>query len=87
MILITGANGHLGKKLIAALAGTPVRALVRSDSARQDLQRFVDLQKLNPVEIVQLDTCERPRHKIEEIERKHDCQFGILRSCRGQTQT
>jgi uncharacterized protein YbjT (DUF2867 family) len=55
VILITGANGHLGKKLIAALAGTPVRALVRSDSARLDLQRFVDLQNLNPVEIVQVD--------------------------------
>jgi uncharacterized protein YbjT (DUF2867 family) len=34
MVLITGANGHLGRRLIAALAGqTPVRAVVRSERA------------------------------------------------------
>jgi len=38
MILITGANGNLGRRLIAALAGRmPVRAVVRSERARGQL--------------------------------------------------
>lgn len=38
MILITGANGNLGRRLIAALAGRmPVRAVVRSERARSQL--------------------------------------------------
>ncbi|MFT4518467.1 MAG: hypothetical protein ACI9JM_000848 [Halioglobus sp.] len=40
-ILITGANGNLGKKLIKALGVYPVTALVRSDSAEHDLQDYV----------------------------------------------
>ena len=39
MILITGANGNLGRRLIAALAGrVPVRAVVRSDRAAAMLE-------------------------------------------------
>ncbi len=38
MILITGANGNLGRRLIAALAGrVPVRAVVRSERAARQL--------------------------------------------------
>ena len=38
MILITGANGNLGRRLIAALAGRiPVRAVVRSERAARTL--------------------------------------------------
>lgn len=39
MILITGANGNLGRRLIAALAGrVPVRAVVRSERAAAMLE-------------------------------------------------
>ncbi len=38
MILVTGANGNLGRRLIAALAGrAPVRAVVRSERAAAQL--------------------------------------------------
>ncbi|MEQ8659931.1 MAG: NAD(P)H-binding protein, partial [Gammaproteobacteria bacterium] len=41
-ILVTGANGHLGRRFIAGLAaGTPVAALVRSARARRRLERDV----------------------------------------------
>ena len=39
MILITGANGNLGRRLIGALAGvSPVRAVVRSERAASQLE-------------------------------------------------
>jgi len=39
-ILVTGANGHLGRRLIARLPqDTPIEALVRSESARRRLER------------------------------------------------
>jgi len=39
MILITGANGHLGRRLIDALAGEqPIRALVRSERAAASIE-------------------------------------------------
>ncbi|MEQ8234690.1 MAG: NAD(P)H-binding protein [Gammaproteobacteria bacterium] len=41
-ILVTGANGHLGRRLIANLPdGTPLEALVRSARARRRLERDV----------------------------------------------
>lgn len=54
-ILITGANGNLGKKLLLQISELPVRALVRSKTAQQNLQDFVDQKNLSNVEVVQCD--------------------------------
>ena len=54
-VLVTGANGHLGKKLIAALAATPVRALVRSETAASDLQAWINTQQLKQVQVLRCD--------------------------------
>ncbi len=54
-IVITGANGHMGKKLIDALGDRPVRAIVRSNTARANLQEFIDARDLTQVDIVQCD--------------------------------
>ena len=49
-VLITGANGHLGHRLIHELHGTvPLRAAVRSERAAQQLEGFPGL------EVVQVD--------------------------------
>jgi uncharacterized protein YbjT (DUF2867 family) len=55
-ILISGANGNLGKKLIKALQGYPVTALVRSESARQDLEAYCATLPPSPLTICQCDT-------------------------------
>lgn len=51
-ILVTGANGHLGANLVAALleAGHTVRASVRSLS---DRAKYAHVQALGPVELVE----------------------------------
>ena len=54
-VFISGANGHLGQKLIKALNGYRVIALVRSNSALAKLNAQVDQQGLNWVEVVQVD--------------------------------
>ena len=42
-VLITGANGHLGQRLIRTLAGrVPLRAMVRSASAQAQVQGLLD---------------------------------------------
>ena len=50
-IIVTGANGNLGKRLLSNMTDHPIRALVRSASAKAKLQRFVDEQALKHVEI------------------------------------
>lgn len=54
-VLITGANGNLGKKLIKALADQPVTALVRSTAARDDLQTYVATLPAAQVTVKQCD--------------------------------
>lgn len=54
-VLITGANGNLGKKLLLALSGFPVRALVRSTSAKIQLEALVKDNNLTQVEVLQCD--------------------------------
>ncbi len=54
-IVVTGANGHLGKQLLAELGDYHVIALVRSASSKEKLQRFIDQQQLNNVEITECD--------------------------------
>ena len=51
-VLITGANGHLGKKLILASKGYEVCALVRSVEAESDLKDFINGHSVQNVEIV-----------------------------------
>jgi len=54
VILITGANGNLGRRLLRALCGRdePVRAVVRSGRAAQQI---ADVEEHPAVEVVQLD--------------------------------
>jgi NADH dehydrogenase len=59
-VLITGANGHLGKKLIEALHPTPVRALVRSHSAGENLANWINARNLQGADIVQCDYLDIP---------------------------
>lgn len=71
-ILITGANGNLGKKLLNALAEFRVIAVVRSLSAKQSLQRFVDQQQLHNVVIKQasytsLGQMSAAMHKVDYV--------------------
>ena len=50
-VLITGANGHLGRRLIARLApNVPIVAAVRSTAARRAIERIAA-----PMEIAELD--------------------------------
>jgi len=58
IVLITGANGHLGQRLIAHLGVEyQIRAVVRSEQARQQLMESVDTSS---TEIVVLDYRDRP---------------------------
>lgn len=51
-VLITGANGHLGRRLIGRFApDTPVTAVVRSSAARETLQSTADHAHLRVVEL------------------------------------
>ncbi len=50
-VLITGANGHLGKRLVEALSPRPVRAVVRSTRARDNLADWLAQRKLGNADI------------------------------------
>ena len=54
-ILVTGANGNLGKKFILSKREVEVCALVRSEKAKDDLMSFV---KANGVQDVQIVICD-----------------------------
>ena len=54
-VLITGANGHLGKKLILASNEYDICALVRSEKAERDLMDFIEGHNKKNVEIVKCD--------------------------------
>ena len=54
-VLITGANGHLGKKLILASDEYDICALVRSEKAERDLMNFIAGHNKKNVEIVKCD--------------------------------
>ncbi len=55
MVLITGANGHLGRKLLERLVDYRLRALVRSEVARRDLEELVKARNWTHVNIRQCD--------------------------------
>jgi len=55
-VLITGANGHLGKKLILASDEYDICALVRSEKAERDLMNFIEGHNKKNVEIIPVTT-------------------------------
>ncbi|MDA1073874.1 MAG: NAD(P)H-binding protein [Proteobacteria bacterium] len=71
-IAITGANGHLGKKLIQRLCGSPLRALVRSTRAADQVRKIaghdVDVRIVDYTNLAQmrdaLAGCERVVHLV-----------------------
>ena len=54
-ILVTGANGNLGKKFILSKGEVEVCALVRSEKAKDDLMSFVQAHDIQDVQIVKCD--------------------------------
>ena len=54
-VLITGANGNLGKKFLLSISNLEICALVRSEKAENDLKIFVKANCVENVEIVKCD--------------------------------
>ena len=54
-ILVTGANGNLGKKFILSKGEVNVCALVRSEKAKDDLMSFIKANDIQDVQIVKCD--------------------------------
>ena len=54
-VLITGANGNLGKKFLLSISNLEICALVRSEKAENDLKIFVKTNRVENVEIVKCD--------------------------------
>lgn len=70
-VLITGANGHLGRRLVAHLAGqTRVKAVVRSERARQQLAK---VPQADAAEIIVLDYSDRQALAAAA----HDCSHAV----------
>ena len=54
-ILVTGANGYLGKKLIEELSDNHIYALVRSEKAYLDLTNFIQDRNIKNVDVFYFD--------------------------------
>ena len=54
-ILVTGANGNLGKKFILSKGEMGVCALVRSEKAKEDLMSFIKANDIQGVQIIKCD--------------------------------
>jgi len=54
-VLITGANGNLGKKFLLSISNLEICALVRSEKAENDLKIFIKANRVENVEIVKCD--------------------------------
>ena len=50
-ILVTGANGYLGKKLIEELSDNHIYALVRSQKAYLNLTNFIQDRNIKNVDV------------------------------------
>ncbi|MGR8919016.1 MAG: NAD(P)H-binding protein [Gammaproteobacteria bacterium] len=85
-VLVTGANGHLGRRLIKALpADVAVAAVVRSERARRVLERHVgdragcEIHLLDPADAAALagpaSGCDRALHLIGTIRETHDNRY------------
>jgi len=89
-ILVTGANGNLGKKFILSKGEVDVCALVRSEKAKDDLMSFVKANDIQDVQIVKSDyldeqvikelasSCVYVLHLVGIIKENKDNRFDVV---------
>ena len=89
-ILVTGANGNLGKKFILSKGKVDVCALVRSEKAKDDLMSFVKANGVQDVQIVKCDyldeevikelakSCSYLLHLVGIIKENKDNRFNVV---------
>ena len=89
-ILVTGANGNLGKKFILSKREVEVCALVRSEKAKDDLMSFVKANGVQDVQIVKCDyldeqvikelarSCTYVLHLVGIIKENKDNRFDVV---------
>jgi uncharacterized protein YbjT (DUF2867 family) len=80
-VLITGANGHLGQRLLQRLSpGTGVRAVVRSAAAARAIARFTDVE-IRQVDYADPDAIAGALQHVESVVHL----VGILKQTAGST--
>ena len=89
-ILVTGANGNLGKKFILSKGEVNVCALVRSEKAKDDLMSFIKANDIQDVQIVKCDyldeqaikelakSCSYLLHLVGIIKENKDNRFDVV---------
>jgi len=89
-ILVTGANGNLGKKFILSKGKVDVCALVRSEKAKDDLMSFVQAHDIQDVQVVKCDylneqdikglakSCSYVLHLVGIIKENKDNRFNVV---------
>ena len=89
-ILVTGANGNLGKKFILSKGKVDVCALVRSEKAKDDLMSFVQAHDIQDVQVVKCDylneqvikglarSCTYMLHLVGIIKENKDNRFDVV---------
>ena len=89
-ILVTGANGNLGKKFILSKGEVDVCALVRSEKAKDDLMSFVQVHDIQDVQVVKCDyldeqvikglarSCTYVLHLVGIIKENKDNRFDVV---------
>ena len=89
-ILVTGANGNLGKKFILSKGEVDVCALVRSEKAKDDLMSFVQVHDIQDVQVVKCDyldeqvikglarSCTYMLHLVGIIKENKDNRFDVV---------
>ena len=64
-ILVTGANGYLGKSFIEEISDNHVYALVRSEKAYLELTNFIQDRNIKNTEVINCDYADLD--KIKQI--------------------
>ena len=89
-ILVTGANGNLGKKFMLSKGEVDVCALVRSEKAKNDLMNFVQAHDIQDIQIVKCDyldeqvikelarSCTYVLHLVGIIKENKDNRFDVV---------
>ena len=89
-ILVTGANGNLGKKFMLSKGEVEVCALVRSEKAKNDLMNFVQAHDIQDIQIVKCDyldeqvikelarSCTYVLHLVGIIKENKDNRFDVV---------
>ena len=89
-ILVTGANGNLGKKFMLSKGEVEVCALVRSEKAKDDLMSFIKTNDIQDVQLVKCDyldeqvikelarSCTYVLHLVGIIKENKDNRFNIV---------